>query len=114
MRYTSKYDKETGELQWFDPDGELCELPPVSEYMKKHRNSGNYHKNTGWPMECEASGCHRTQVQEMQQMLSDAGCPTEFTRDGRAIYTSQSHRAKSLRIRGIFDKDAGYSDPVPT
>ena len=114
MRYKCRVNKETGELQWHDSDGEPCELPPMSEYMKKHRNDPKQGKIKGWPMMCEASGCHREQVGKMQKMLSDAGCPTEFTPDGRAIYTSRSHRAKSLRIRRIHDKNAGYSDPVPT
>ena len=111
MKYTAKINKRTGKLEWVDPDGKPCKPP---RGMPKSDRPITHHKPTGWPLECEASGCHRSQVPAFEKMMFDAGVPTDFTPDGRAIYQSRSHRDKALRVRGIFDKDAGYSDPVPT
>ncbi len=111
MKYTYKINKKTGNGEWFDEDGKRrrfrSNLKPGQPFSQRVGQRG-------WPMECEASGCHPSQVQEFQKMMADGGVPTDFTDDGRAIYRDRSHRAKALRLRGIFDKDAGYSDPTAT
>ena len=111
MRKRGYLSRTTGEMEWFDEKGNSCE-PPADKLIEGDVPSQSFGK-AGWPMKCEASGCHREQIGEFTKMMSDAGCPTDFTSDGRAIYTSRSHRAKALRVRGMFDKNAGYSDPAP-
>lgn len=111
MKSTAKFNRETGKIEWFDSDGEPRKAPAAAPISKHPTGS---HKPKGWPMNCEASGCHPSQVGEFTKMMSDEGVPTDFTPDGRAIYTSRSHRRKALKVRGMHDKDAGYSDPVPT
>ena len=110
MKYTYKIDKKTGKDSWFDSDGKPCKAP---RKMPKSNRPTKYHRSGGWPMYCEASGCHISQVEEFEKMMADAGCPTSFT-GGRAEYTSNAHRTKALKIRGIIDKDACYSQPSPT
>lgn len=109
MKYTYKINKKTGGGEWLDEDGKLrrfgSNIDPSQPFLQRVGQRG-------WPLLCEASGVHPNQVQEYQKLMSDGGVPTDFTRDGRAIYTSRSHRAKALRLRGMVDKDGGYSDPT--
>jgi hypothetical protein len=65
-----------------------------------------------WPMESEAAGVHPDQVPEAVAAASAHGVPTEFTRDGCAVFRDRAHRAKYLKAFGYFDKDAGYRDPA--
>ncbi len=66
--------------------------------------------HSGWPMKCEASGVHPSQIAENQQFLRNHGVPTQFTPDGRAIYENRSHRARALKALGIHDKSGGYAE----
>ena len=112
MRKRGMLNRETREMEWFDEKGKPC-TPPSDKLNEGDVPYQSFGK-AGWPLKCEASGCHRSQVPEFEKMMYQAGVPTDFTKDGRAIYRDRSHRAKALRVRGMFDKDAGYADPAPT
>jgi hypothetical protein len=80
------------------------------DYKAEHANApppGN------WPMECDASGVHPDQRREAEEHSRKIGVPTEFTEDGAAVYRSPAHRKAYLEKIGMFDRNAGYSDPVP-
>lgn len=63
-----------------------------------------------WPLYSEAVGVHPEQKVEAEQAAVKAGVPTQFTEDGRAVFTSRSHRRTYLRAFGLRDNDGGYSD----
>lgn len=67
----------------------------------------------GWPMKCDAMGVHPAQIGEAKAAAMAAGVPTEFTRDGRVILTSRSHRRRYAHAMGYYDRNAGYGDPAP-
>lgn len=67
----------------------------------------------GWPLHCEASGCHPEQREEFQRDSIARGVPTEFDRHGRAIFRNRQHRKAYHQARGIFDRSGGYGDASP-
>lgn len=70
---------------------------------------------SNWPMECEASGVLPSQIPEAAAKFRAAGVEVEFNPNtGAAIYTSRAHRAKALKAIGMYDRNAGYSDPTKT
>lgn len=64
-----------------------------------------------WPVLSDAAGCNPDHIPETRAALSAAGVPTDFTRDGQAIFTGPKHRRDACRVMGLFDRNAGYSDP---
>jgi hypothetical protein len=66
-----------------------------------------------WPMESDALGVHESQIEQARAESVRVGVPTDFTRDGRAILTSPGHRKRYAEAIGFFDRNAGYSDPLP-
>lgn len=48
---------------------------------------------------------HESQVAEATEAARNAGVPTEFTPDGRPLFTSERHEAKYLKTRGMFNKE---------
>lgn len=73
-------------------------------------NAAPMTQHTHWPMKCDASGVHPSQIPEARAKAAQAGCPTEFTKDGRAILTSRKHRAQYHKSIGLHDRNGGYSD----
>ena len=64
-----------------------------------------------WPMKSDAAGVNPVQCQEFSENSVKKGVPTEFdSKTGQAIFTSRSHRAKYLRLRGMHDHNGGYGD----
>lgn len=66
-----------------------------------------------WPMASDAAGVHPDQRKEAQDHSKTIGIPTEFTADGAAVFRSPSHRKRYCEAIGLFDRNAGPSDPVP-
>lgn len=64
-----------------------------------------------WPMFSDAMGVARHQVKEATEHARRIGIPTDFTPDGRAIFTSAAHRKAYCEHLGFYDLNAGYSDP---
>lgn len=63
-----------------------------------------------WPLTSDAAGVHPTQVREATEHAARMGIPTEFTRDGAAVFRDRTHRKKFLKAHGLRDLDAGYGD----
>lgn len=70
-------------------------------------------KNTpgNWPMYCDASGVNPDQIPEAIAHAKSLGVSCDFTKDGRAIFTSPGHRKRYLEAHGFFDRNGGYGDP---
>ena len=66
-----------------------------------------------WPMESYAAGVHPKQIPEMREFDKKHGVPTDYTPDGDPRFTSPKHRRKYCEAHGMFDRNAGLSDPVP-
>ena len=64
-----------------------------------------------WPMFSDAAGVHPEQIKDAREKSVRDGVPTDFTPDGRAIFTSANHRKKYCRSIGLHDRNGGYSDP---
>lgn len=63
-----------------------------------------------WPMKSEAAGVHPTQVADAYEEAKRNGVPTDFTKDGRAIFRDRDHRRRYLKSIGLHDRNGGYSD----
>ena len=85
-------------------DGSIYRRDFRAEFCGKH-TPGN------WPMASDAAGVHPGQVDQAHEHARRVGIPTEFTADGRAIFTSRRHRRDYCRAIGLHDRNAGYSDP---
>jgi len=66
-----------------------------------------------WPMTSYAAGVHPKQIPEMVEFDKKHGVPTHYSEDGDPVFTSPSHRRKYCMVHGLFDRNAGLSDPVP-
>ena len=74
---------------------------------------GGKHKPGNWPMESYAAGVHPKEIPEMVEFDKKHGVPTHYSEDGDPILTSPKHRRKYCEAHGMFDRNAGLSDPVP-
>lgn len=67
-----------------------------------------------YPYWSQEAGCHPDQIEEMQQHLRERGCgEVEFNSEGLAKLTGPGQRKKVFEAYGMFDRNAGYSDPKP-
>lgn len=74
-------------------------------------HSGFQNTAGNWPMKSDAAGVASHQVKEAYEHSVKNGVPTQFTSDGRAIFTSRAHRKKYCQLIGLHDRNGGYSDP---
>lgn len=69
--------------------------------------------SANWPMASDAAGVNPDQRQEAYDESVRLGVPTEFNSEGQAVFTSAAHRKEYCEKNGLFDRNAGYSDPLP-
>jgi len=74
---------------------------------------GKQHHGEIWPMESYAAGVHHKQIPEMREIDKKNGVPTDYTEDGDPVFRGPKHRKKYCEVHGLFDRNAGHSDPVP-
>lgn len=79
-----------------------------AEQLLTHSPTGD-HK--GWPLLSDAAGVHPSQVKEATESARASGVPTNFTKDGRAIFRNRRHRKAYCESIGLFDMSGGYGDP---
>lgn len=108
-----------------DDDGNtIIRVYPMSKIPKQFRlggkvfkrdiraeHGGRKHTPGTWPMKSDAAGVHPDQIAEARAHSIEAGVPTDFTPDGRAILTSRKHRKDYCRAIGMHDRNGGYGDP---
>ncbi|MDO8303434.1 MAG: hypothetical protein Q7T18_09350 [Sedimentisphaerales bacterium] len=79
------------------------------DLMAEH--GGRRHTPGNWPMCSDAAGVAAHQVGEAVAHSRQIGIPTDFTEDGRAIFTSPGHRKRYCEAIGLYDRNGGYGDP---
>lgn len=62
-------------------------------------------------MKSDAMGVHTSQAQEFYDESVALGVPTEFDKQGRAVFRDPSHRKNYCRAMGVHDRNGGYGDP---
>ena len=63
------------------------------------------------PLLSDGLGCMKSQVPEMRQAIKQNGIRGVYVKDnGQLEITSRRGRRDLLRMRGLHDGDAGYSD----
>ena len=70
-------------------------------------------KTSGYPMESDAAGVHPDQIKEAMAFDRKHGVPTNYSKAGNPIYTSQGHRRRHCEANGLYDRNAGYGDAAP-
>lgn len=58
----------------------------------------------------DAAGCHPSQAKQFTEWARERGNGTTFDSQGRACFPDRKTRADYLRLRGLHDKNGGYSD----
>jgi len=67
-----------------------------------------------YPMVCTAAGVHPAQIREHTEHLRKMGAGfVEHTRDGDLVFQDKGQRKRVLECLGMFDRNAGHSDPTP-
>ena len=107
-----------------DQGNTLCRFYPMAKIPKqftlgktvfkrdiRSEHAGTIQTPGNWPMKSDAAGVHPDQIQEAYRHSVTAGIPTEFTPDGRAIFTGRKHRRDYCRAIGLHDRNGGYLDP---
>tara|TARA_R100000458_G_C8126136_1_gene143026 strand:- start:118 stop:477 length:360 start_codon:yes stop_codon:yes gene_type:complete len=98
------------EMEDFDKnpvvDGETLKRR-VDVEMQGHSNVNDLWRN---PILSEGAGCHPTQIDEMKKHAAKHGVNTEYTKDGRAVFTSRAQRAAHLKAFNMHDRNGGYGD----
>ena len=61
---------------------------------------------TTYPHLSLAVGVHSRQAGEAMAHAKKHGVPTDFTPEGKAVFTSREHRRKYLRLVGAHDNNA--------
>ena len=106
--------KGNGWTYWLDGQ-EVTQAEFEKRYPPPKRSNGPSSLIGFKPLASDACGICPEQIPEAMEVDRAHGLGhTRYTPDGRPIFTSRSHRAKYLKSRLLFDRDAGYSDPAPT
>jgi len=74
---------------------------------------GRQHFGDIWPMASYAAGVHPKQIPEMREFDKQHEVPTDYNEDGDPVFKGPKHRRKYCEAHGLFDRNAGPSDPVP-
>jgi len=65
----------------------------------------------GTPWKSQSCGCHPTQVKQFNEDMKRHGIQcAHMHNDGTLECTSRKARKNVMKMRGLFDKDAGYGD----
>ncbi|MEM9082598.1 MAG: hypothetical protein AAGB34_03300 [Planctomycetota bacterium] len=64
-----------------------------------------------WPMLSDGAAVHPSQAKGASEHARAHGVPTEFSRDGRPVFTGPDHRKNYCRLIGLRDRNGGYGDP---
>lgn len=86
-----------------------CKQAAERDFAAEHGSGGHHPGN--WPLLSDGAGVHPDQIGEAYTKSVRDGVPTQFTKDGRAIFTSALHRKRYCESVGLFDRSGGYSDP---
>jgi len=67
-----------------------------------------------WPIYSDRAGVNPHQIPEAEATMKNLGVETKFDeRTGCAIFRDAKHRKAHCEAIGIYDRNGGYSDPMP-
>ncbi len=64
--------------------------------------------SAAWPLLSDSMGCDPTQIDHFQNDSIKRGVPTEFDKEGRAIFLSNAHKRDYAKAYGYPNRDGGY------
>ena len=67
----------------------------------------------GWPYTSTSQGCHPKDRKKFMEHFAKMGVPTEFDKDGRAIFTSRQHQRQYCEVTGRVNYDENWSGKGP-
>lgn len=82
-------------------DGELATL----HYGEMHCKT-SYTPDLWRNHESDSAGVHPDQVEEKMAENARRGISVEYTKDGRAKFTSQAHRRRYMKAYGLVDRNS--------
>lgn len=97
-------------------DDELPVLCDICSFVMRRDFQADFGKQRYgdiWPMTSYAAGVHHKQIPEMRKFDKEHGVPTDYSEDGDPVFRGPKHRRKYCEAHGLFDRNAGLSDPVP-
>jgi hypothetical protein len=94
-RIVERYFRVAEVPETIDVDGTLYTLENHSVRPSKSR----------FPYECDVSGVHSSQAQELRDFFESHGEKgVEVTQEGNPVYTSRNQRKRLLKLRGMVDR----------
>lgn len=92
---------------------ELCDVDAMVMHRDVEQEMGGIHTTPpgNWPLLSDAAGVQPDQIPEAMEHARKVGIPTDFTPDGRAIFTDRGHRKRYCEAIGLYDRSGGYGDP---
>ena len=60
------------------------------------------------PMLSDAMAVHSEQIEEVAALDKAKGVPTSYLEDGRPIITSEDHKRRLMRSRGLHDRNSYF------
>ena len=100
----AEFDEQIAEDGSIKLDGKRWER----DYDAEHAPRGAYrHSGPDWPILSVGASVNPQDVPEAMADARKNGCNLNFTRDGRAIFESKSHRRQALQALGMHDRN-GY------
>lgn len=67
----------------------------------------------GWPLVSDGLGVHTSQIAGATRHARAAGCDVSFNEIGQCVVPNREQRNRYMKLRGNFDRDAGYGDRGP-
>lgn len=138
MRETETYlyrDRQTGELVGVEMclgeklererTGGFIDLPNGHEGVRafeeelaksgmQPRNRSRRKTKAKWPMTSVNAGVNPNQIGELRQFWTEHGITgCDVNSEGDVIWESPGARKRDCEARGLYDRNAGYSDPQP-
>ena len=74
---------------------------------------GKQHHGDTYPYGSTAMGASPSEVAGLMEFDKANGVETEYNSECDPIMRSKAHRKAYCEAHGFFDRNAGYSDPVP-
>lgn len=121
-RFSRKFvvDKATGELVEITSEEvrSVCdEISAETQAVRKTLSNRDLKpsrtRKATYPFYSYAVATNPDDVPKVQKYLRQHGIPTDFNKHGEPRFESPSHRKRYCELFGVFDRNAGYSDPQP-
>ncbi len=89
-----------------------CDQPMIRDWYQE--STGRVEGRSTYPMESYAAGCNPDEVAVHEGASVAMGVPTHFNPStGDAVFRNAKHRKEYCEAVGLYDRNAGHSDPQP-